>query len=311
MRRSATATPLALLGSCAVLWVALGCTTEARLREAGPTPYVRCLAAPPPDDRTLHAKGLGFALKGAVLNISGIPKPAHLVVFSGAGFGAPPTLAELTAAAGSGADLFIMLGGLGGDDAAASATAAALGKLPRPLIFVAGGRDSLARVHSAISALPANAAVIDATSLREVRIGTHSLIPIAGAEDGRYAVNDDGCGFGLADLKARAAQLGKAAGPRWLLAWNAPASFAGAESTAEARGIELGSPTLAEFARRIGVAGGLYAWPQAQLGLAKTGAQQLVVPRLFGPIAERPDGSRSAPGFARVELGDAGLRLVR
>lgn len=302
-----------LLWPAAVLAVCAGgaCTTEARLRQGGATPYVRCLAAPAPEDRVWRTHNLTLTLKDGALRIAGLPTPTHVVAFSGAGFGAPPGAAELASAAASGADLFIMLGGLGQSDAAATATALALAKLPRPVLFVAGGRDSLRRVQHALDALPAAAAVVDASRLRTVDIDQNQFLPIAGAEDGHYAVDEDSCGFGLPDLKVRASELGKPMGRRWLLAWHAPAGAIAGNVALTPAGLDLGAPGLGEFARRVGVAGGLYAWPEAQLGLAPAGAPNAVVPRLFGPVAERTDGSRSQLGFARVELGNDGLRQAR
>ncbi len=299
--------------ACVAAWLVAGaaCTTEARLRESGPTPYVRCMSAPPAADRTAQGHGLRLSRKGAVITVVGAPKPLHLAVFSGPGFGPAPSPADLAGVASSGADLFVMLGGLGDSQASASATAAALAKLPAPLLFVAGGRDSLGTLAHAFASLPANAALLDATAVHEIHVGSQALLPIAGAQDGRYSVDEDSCGFGLPDLKARAGQLAAIPGRRWLLAWQAPAGAVAAGVGRTATGLDLGSGPLAEFARRASIAGGLYAWPEAQIGLAPAGAASAVVPRLFGPLITRTDGSRSALGFLRAELDNAGLRVVR
>jgi hypothetical protein len=133
----------------------------------------------------------------------------------------------------------------------------------------------------------------------------------------------DACGYAESDLRDVAASLDGAKSRRWLLAWEAPASpgrFAVARTEA---GADLGSVPLANLGQRIGAAGGIFAWPhvQALRASASAGAHrpspgipssdlQIVVPRLSGAALERSDGSRVAPGFALLKLGDDGLSLL-
>ncbi len=307
--------PLPALLAC--LWASASgvpaCSSESRLREGGPTGFVRCLAAPPAASRSWHVGRLSFALSERVLTVRGAHDPLRLAVFSGAGFGAPPDASKVQELRHADVDLVVMLGGLGESDASATTTMSVLGALPQPVLFVAGGRDTLGRVAQAFDAAAKTAPrVLDATRLREIRVGNDTLLPIAGAEAGRYSVSDDGCGYSPADLHARAAELGSAAAGvrRWLLSWQAPAG-GGKEAVARTpEGVDVGAPVLADFVAHVGAVGGLHAWPHARIETSQSGRLRLVVPRLFGPTAERLDGSLPAPAFVKLELGDAGLRVL-
>ena len=176
------------------------------------------------------------------------------------------------------ADVFIVLGGLGRSHALAQQTASMLSSLQRLVLVVRGGADGFHR------AFPAADNVLDASGVRSVRIGQDHLVLWPGAEQGRYALSPNACGFDEADLKLAEDELG-AAEPgerRWLLAWQAP---------------EPGSP-LSDFKVRVGAIGGLFAWPPANEvadAAQITGSTQLV-PRAWGPRMEAPDGHPLARG---------------
>jgi hypothetical protein len=300
------------LGLLTLLSVA--CSAESRLQVGGPTPYVRCLAGPEPEARTLRVGAVSVAVEGRIVSVQGLPARPRLAAFSGPGFGRAPAAASV-AALGKAADLILMLGGLGESPDDARATLVALDKLERPVLFLAGGRDRWAILEEA---LPSAARIIDVTRARELRIGRHTLLPVAGADSGRYSVDDHGCGFAASDLAELAEDLGSGGArgtSRWLVAWHAPAAAPGhAGVTRTETGVDTGSWNLSRFAVQVGVKGGIYAWPANQSGrsaLRQEPSIELVVPRLWGPRQERSDGSLAPLGFALLELGDGTLTAVR
>ncbi len=307
-----------VLWACLCALVLLGCSAERRLRAVGPTPYVRCLAGPEPADRTLSVGAAKVVVHGRRVDVSGLPAHPKLAAFSGPGFGPPPSAAALAELSHAGADALLMLGGLGDAEAEAVATAAALAKLDRPIFFLAGGRDRWSVMKAGLSSADR---IIDVTSAHELRIGSHTLVLVPGADAGRYAVDDSACGFGASDLHELASALGPGPGrdspraPRWLASWHAPAAAAGQVGvTRTPGGVDIGSWTLSRFATQLGVTDGLYAWPstesKAAPGLPGERRQQLV-PRLWGPRSERSDGSFAPLGFALFTLGDTALERVR
>jgi hypothetical protein len=300
-----------------------GCGAGA-LEVAGPTPYVRCLAAAPPEG--VHVVGsLRLAFDERTLRITGTPEEVRIVAFSGPGFASAPDATVLQRLAGARADLALLLGGLGDDAAIARATVKALATLAMPTLLLAGGRDTRERIEGALAVQSATSRkVIDATALDAVRLGRDVLVPIAGASDGRYALDARSCGHRLDDLKERASALGPlpAGERRWLVAWEAPGEGGPLSIARTHTGIDTGSADLAELARRIGAGGGVFAWPEVQVARPSAGdgarsvpfglgARDLrvVVPRLTGPAQERSDGTRILPGFAVLRLDADGLAV--
>lgn len=301
------------------------CLGDSAIEVGGDTPYVRCLAAAPPPARTSRVGSLLIRLHGRELTIDGLPRPARLAAFSGPGLGAAPSAAAWRALRAAKPDLLLLVGDVGDTPTTAGATLAGLASLSVPTLVLAGGRDTRDRLAKAIRAIRVGRErIIDVTTLRAVRFSDDTLVPIAGAADGRYALEKQACGYGLADLKQVAADLADVpSARRWLLAWQAPAS-AGALGVARTeRGVDLGSASLAELARRIAAPGGLFAWPhtQALRPTAAGGTQrlgtgvashdlQIAVPQLSGAAIERDDGSRVASGFALLQLDGEGLRWL-
>jgi hypothetical protein len=290
----------------------------------GDTPYVRCLAGAPPSSGTRKVGRLTLRLQERVLRVEGLRRPLTLAAFAGPGLGAAPAGAELAALRAAGPDLLLLLGDVGDRPATARATLAQLATLAAPTLVVAGGRDTPGRIADALDAVPAGnrMRIIDTTAIREIRLGSDTLVPVAGSLDGHYALEDAACGYGLDDLKHLAGELASGRARRWLLAWEAP-GLGGPRGVARTdQGVDVGSPALAQLSLRIGAPGGIFAWPRVQLGrpAIRKGAQrvapgtaaadlQVVVPRLSGPAAERGDRSTVRPGFALLQLDPSGLSL--
>ena len=298
------------------LSIATACSAwsaDSKLREAGPTPYVRCLAAPAPKAQSGQFGQLGFALQDRTLTLKPKRWPLRMAAFSAPGFGPAPRASDLAPLRQANVDLLLMLGGLGDSEANAEASAKALAGLGKPLLVLLGGRDRLGDSESAIDA--AGPSIMNITALRAVRIAGNTLVPVAGADHGRYAVADDACGFGAKDLAAIATDLGavRAGERRWLVSWQAAAGTATLPSPAvSATGLDLGSPDLGRFAQQIGAVGALCAWPAGRYEPLVAGPLAgMCLPRLYGPWVERPDGTRVVPGFVVIELDDQGLRVVR
>src|SRR5690606_8023368 len=142
--------------------------------------------------------------------------------------GARLSSAELAQLAASKAALFLYLGGLGDTAEMAAANLSALASLRVPTLFLAGGVDRLPVVQSAFEQLDeaSSAFLIDISGLRELRFERERFAIVPGAAQGRYTLDETGCGFTEDDLS----ELREAFGPagqerRWLLAWNAPSGW--------------------------------------------------------------------------------------
>ena len=246
-----------LVGSCA------SCEEPVTLEVDKPFPHTRCLAQDAPKPRGWQVGPLGLELSGRTLAITGAPDSLRLAAFAGPGLAEPVSSGALAAVAEREPAFAVMLGGVGDDDATASETLKVLSEAAFPTLFVPGGRDDHRRVEALLAALPeaARARVINLAAIRVVQVGDHQLIPVAGAADGRYALNRHCCGFSLADLQTAAAELPAPTASRFLLAWQAPGRGGPHAVARTAAGLDLGSDDLAEFSERVGAAGGLFAWP--------------------------------------------------
>lgn len=308
-------------------WVLAGCDYFGRgsLEVSGPTPYVRCLAGDPPKGDKLTVGALRLAIEKRTLRVTGLHGDVRIAAFAGPALGPPPNEVALRRLTEAKPDLLLLLGGLGDSTVTAAATVKALASLAAPTLVVAGGRDTRERMRDALAVQPAAARkVVDISAFDAVRLGRDTLVPVAGASNGHYAIEPRACGYGLDDLKARASALGTASPGehRWLVAWEAPGE-GGPLSVARAQsGIDAGSVDLAELARRIGAGGGVFAWPEVQLLRSSAGDGtrvvpagmgamdlRIVVPRLAGPAQERSDGTRVLPGFALLRFDASGLSV--
>ena len=278
------------------------------LRVEGPTPYVRCLADEPPDDRSFRMGAFAAEVTDGVLRLRA-QGPVRLAVFSGPA----PSTASIDEALAllPEVELLVVLGGLGDSEAQAAATLAALAATDTAVLFIAGGRDDAVVLATVFEDLESEATerVLNATALERIVIGGDALVPIGGAPGGRYARTDTACGYGEEDLRLRAEALG-AAGEgerRWLLSWAAPTGLGpGIE------GAEVGDDGLASFAETVGAAGGLHAWPRELAGLGVEGGHgpQRVVSPIAGPASERADGTRVLPRPLILRLDEGGLGVA-
>ena len=291
----------------------LGCSTESRLRQDGPTPYVRCVAGPEPAARTIRAGEWTFTVKDRVLDIAGPARALRIAALSNAGIGGAPSSHALSQLREAAVDLVVSLGGAGDDAAAASATLKALASLSTPSLVVLGGRDTWSAHEKAFAELPGDARIINATVLRAIRIGSNTFVPLAGAEKGRYAVQATACGFDLPDLDQAAEELGGAAAreSRWLLSWQAPTRVGPVLGPQSEFGTALGSTLVTRFAEKVGAKGGLYAWPADETGAVRVGPLGAAsVPRLFGPRFETAAGARLAHALLLLEVSADTVRVV-
>jgi hypothetical protein len=291
----------------------LGCSAESKLRKEGATPYVRCVAGPEPDERTLHAGAWTFEVKKRVLQVQGPTRALRIAALSAPGLGSPLGSSALATLREANPDLLVLLGGVGDGPVLASATFTALASLSMPSLIVLGGRDTWSAHEKAFENLPQGARIIDGTVLREVRIGRYTFVPLPGAENGRYALESTACGFDQSDLDLAAKELGTLppGETRFLLSWQAPTQVAGALGPRTGAGTALGSKLLARFAERVGAKGALYAWPADELSPVRAGPLGVAgVPRLFGPKLETSSGGHVANALLILEVDHDGVRVL-
>jgi hypothetical protein len=299
-----------------VLWLltfawAGGCTCGRFSGEASDVSFKRCALADPPSAGKRRVGALTLEVDERALTIRGAGKELRLGAFTGP-VGAALTRVELARISAAAPDLLLMLGELGDSVEAASASLVGLAALGPPVLFVPGGGDRLEVIQEAFETLTdaQRAGVIDASGLRELRIGRDSFAIVPGAPLGRYALDDDSCGFETDDLEAVAEALAPAVKQSrriWLLSWGAPSGFGvtrGLGST------ELGSSELSELARDLGAKGGLFAFPEtsALVPSRAAGALALVVPRLGRTGSTRREGGRVPSMLAILTLGPDGLK---
>lgn len=288
--------------------------------------YRRCAFDDEPKERTWSVGKLRLSSKGRTLRVEGIKSFARLAAFSGPAPGRLGPLADKALRARK-LDLALILGGVGDDDTVASETLEVMGSLPHATFVVPGGRDSFERLTALHALLPQEAQdkVVLLSAYRSVQVLGHEFVVIAGAEEGRYAVDNTVCGFSLTDLQAMARDLGpqKPDKLRSLWAWTAPGRGGAYGVGRTSQGIDVGSAIVAEFSQRTGAQGGLYAWPSVRAGLpaVSSGKQRLmvgqevkdlrmVVPRLGTLPLLRSDGSRLPSGFAVLTVTQHGTRLL-
>ncbi len=300
--------------SFSLLLTVTGCRCSKLAGEVGSVAFKRCAQMSPPDSRSWHAGELELVIEDRVLRVKGKQDSIRIAAFTGP-VGAALTRHELAAITAARPQLVVMLGGLGDDEEMAKASLAGLAALRVPSLFIAGGADRSAVVQAAFDDVEdaARDFVIHGSGLRELTIGRDRFAIMAGAPDGRYALDDKSCGFendDLSDLRD-AIEAGDTKTSRvWLLSWAAPAGFG---VTRALGGQDVGSEGLAELAEDIGARGGLFAFPESAVAQALKDAQgkgfSLVVPRLGRTGASRADGGRVVSSVARLAVGAAGLGL--
>lgn len=270
------------------------------VRVDGPTPYVRCMAADPPDPFDRRVNGVGLSLEGRALRVQP-PGTARIAAFAGPAPARAIPAGALEAVADGEPDLVLVLGDVGDSAADARATLHALSTVGAPAVVLAGGRDEAAVLDAAFAARQGEARkrVIDGRALRRLRIGQHELVPVSGAPGGRYGRSDGACGYDEDILKEVAGTLGAGGGEvarRWLVSWAAPAGWPAAAGLGE---VDAGDRALARFAERIGAAGhGLFAWPRSGGSLrsgADPGAWSRRAPSIGGVLPPSGDEPVSPP----------------
>lgn len=279
-----------------------------------------------PGDEQRQVGAVHIERTGRQLSVQSAAGVLDIVAFAGP---APGRLGKAVAALkqGPAPDLALLIGGVGDELAAATDTLTLLSALPFPTLVLPGGRDPLEALKDAWDGLSAaqRTRIWLLAGHHLLQLGEHQFVLVAGAEDGRYALQEDVCGFDANSLQHLMGSLAAPApsGGRWLLSWTAPA---GKETPAVARtpaGLEVGSSTLAGFAANIHAQGGLFAWPAVRAAEPMDGAGAelsapaeldhgffAVVPRLGGPALQRADGSQVAPGYLRVRLQGRGLHYL-
>lgn len=281
----------------------LGCHRGPPEAQVAGQTFVRCGQFDPPPPRAEKVGALTMRVTDRLLEI-GAPPDLRVAAFSGP-VGSALAEEDLAQLAGSGAQLALYLGGLGDSDAIALQNLTRLAALRLPTLFVAGGADRASIVRGAFEALdePARAYVLHASGLREVRIGAQRFVVVAGAALGRYARDDQACGFSEDDL-TQIGQALRAGGPErpWLLSWHAPAGRGVATGDG---GIDVGSP---ELAAAFEVAGAISAFPEVAAARPSRDGHACVVRRLARTGTLRGDGSRLGAGLTLLTLSDGLVR---
>jgi hypothetical protein len=288
----------------------LGCRCSSLEADSDGQRYLRCGQSDAPAARQQRLGRLTLELKERVLSLSAA-LPLRIAAFVGP-VGAALDAHDLASLRAAKPELVFYLGGLGDDVGVAQKNLASLAALRVPTLFIAGGEDRWPVVEAAFAALSdgERELVLSASGLRELRIGRDRFVLAAGAPFGRYALDEQSCGLGSADLAdiQAAAEQGEPALRSWLLSWHAPSGFGVSEGLA---GSELGSPDLQALASAVDARGGLFAFPEAQAGRARpTAPLSLVVPRLGRLGSQRADGSRLPAQVTRLILGVDGLKSM-
>lgn len=280
----------------------------------GPTPYTRCALMDPPAARDVTLGAVRLEVVDRTVTVHAEAEAIRVAVARGPAGAGEPILPMLDAIEAASPSVLILLGdhgdGEGTSDASIAAMVAAFRELAIPVLLLPGGRDQGETLREA---LPTEGGLLDLSGVRSVRIGDLELVPLPGSPEGRYALEERACGIGEGDLEVIGSDVGGAGeGLRLLLAYAAPAT--GDARSAGIDGIESGSPLIAAALTRLGARGGIYAFPEAEIGRPYDGTTRLtvpsgpvdtlhlVVPRVLGPSTERSDGSRQTSGVVVLEV---------
>jgi hypothetical protein len=280
-----------------------------KLAVGGSPGFERCAASDPPASRTFHAGALSLQIDERVLTVSSKEATVEIVAFTGP-IGGPLTRSELAQVSDAAPELVIMLGGLGDTEEAASTSLAGLSALAVSTVFIPGGADHREIVEDAFDGLTNkdHDLLVNGSGLRELRIGRDSFAILPGAAFGRYARDDESCGFDATELESLSEAFEAHDKQRlWLLSWEAPAGWG---LSAGLGGTETASPALRKAVDDMKITGGLFAFPENAVGVPSTspaGGLAWVVPRLGRTGATRTSGGRVASGVASLTLGPTGL----
>jgi hypothetical protein len=278
--------------------------------EVGDVKFVRCAQSAAPSERRVASAEVELELHERVLSVRA-RAGLRVAAFTGP-VGGTLSRADLALLANVKPGLVLYLGGLGDDVEAASANLSALAALHVPILFIAGGQDRLETVDAAFAALSSEAGqlLVQGSALRELRLGSERFAIVPGSPLGRYAVDEQACGFtvdDLNDVRDALADNTSRAKRTWLLAWGAPSGW----GVSNALGHDVGSPELFALAQALHADAGLFAYPETQAGQRvddkKRKGPALVVPRLGRAGATRADGGRVPSSVLLLVLTAEGL----
>jgi hypothetical protein len=243
----------------------------------------RCAAPDGPTlaEETLAAGQRSWKLGGGTMRLTGVGAIAVGVV-ADAGGAAPGTLAALGALRKrlAGADLVLVLGGMGATQAEIEATLGALADGTAPVVAVPGDLEPAGEQAAAIARLRAQGrAVIDGRLARWLELpgATIATIPGAGAA-ARLVAGAEGCGYRASDVTAVLEELTKREGLRIL-------------ASAEAPRIEVDGEPAGELALTVGAP---HAIDVALHGPTAEGATRERAGRRDGAAAALTPGSSDA-----------------
>jgi hypothetical protein len=299
----------------ALFWLALpslmaGCRCSHREGEVDDLTFARCAQLAPPASRRLRTGQLELEVVERVLSV----RAGHglrVAAFTGP-VGGTLSRSDLALLAEAKPGLLLFLGGLGDDVAAASANLAGVSALRVPTVFIAGGSDRVPVMEEAFAGLAADAAelVLQGSGLRELRLGEERFAVVSGSPLGRYAVDDQACGFSVDDLndvREAISEKGVRAKRVSLLSWGAPSGW----GLSHASGVDVGSPELFALAQAISAQGGVFAYPEVRAGEALRDTRRkgvsAVVPRLGRLGSARADGGRLPSSLMLLVLTSEGL----
>lgn len=303
VRRLGLVVLLSLLAGCD----ACSCgAVPSSLRASGAAPFARC-AAVRADDREWSASGLDLEIDDATLHITGSRRPRVAVAITA---GPWPVRASATsrdvdalvrALRARVVSAVVVLGGVGDDEADASALLARLARADAPIVVVPGLSERWDAATDAVEH-DEDARIVDGTGLRRIVVGNLELLLLAGSDGGAYGVRD-ACGFDDEDLAALGALSTPRGAVRVLASVVAPRGVGPAAAGIGVAGAPAGSARLSRFVQRAHIAHVLSAWPVENAGVLPEGAPiSAVVPSLGGFPRIRHDGTRVAPGAVVVTV---------
>lgn len=241
--------------------------------------YVRCFAADAPETRSWRHGAVELRSDGRALTLSGIEAPARLALGTG-----PLDEAAAAALREVEPDVVLLLGPL----------PESVPEFSFPVLLLPGGSD---RPNPELAD---GAGIIDASPYRTVSVAGVELVLVPGAPEGRYALDEDRCGFGDDDVDAW--EQGEAA--RVLVSWAAPTGVPGLE------GAESGSALVARIAERTGAEGAVFAWPYEAAGMHGTEPLRIGVRPLSGPLRVAASGAPVPSGPTVLALSEEGVQLA-
>lgn len=262
-----------------------------------------------------------WSVADRTLTLSAPAGPIRLGAFRGPGTASQTFAGALGALSEHRPNVVFVLGGLGASAEVVAASLHALAALPFIVVVIPGGDDPAEIFGEAIDEARTNAPnLFDGRRLRQVVLGGDTFALLSGAPNGRYALDGSSCGNHDED---RAELEASDHGRTWLVSWAAPAGGGVVAVGRGFEGVDAGDPRVTQVMRRIGAAGGIFAWPATRVSLPTNAAGEVVLApgvadasfrivanRLVGPAVERDDTALAPPGALLLELSAAGLTLV-